>query len=124
VRLLEYAISIGFYMLRSTLIQNLIRCQMGSILILGFLNFQDFVKNCKPVYQYLIPILEISLFIVQAFFLKFGFAKFPVLYLEKRVEKNNFFLEHKNQIMLLLIGGIVTLTVQILLQYIKNIYFK
>ncbi|WP_375477134.1 hypothetical protein [uncultured Nostoc sp.] len=46
--------------------------------------------------------------------------KLPVICTTNQTLKTNFLLEHKNQIRLLMIGGLITLVVQVLVQWIKE----
>lgn len=69
-------------------------------------------------------IVSIQLLVLVATFLSYIFQsdtdKKIVFYATNKRPKVNFFLEHKNQIILLIIGGLITLVIQILVQLIKE----
>lgn len=90
----------------------------GCTIILMFLSFQNFILSNTTV-SYTVLGLELLSLIVQAFLLKFGNAKFSVVYLKSKNDKSNFFIEHKN----LFIAGVITLIVQLLFLWIKQSIF-
>jgi len=90
----------------------------GCTIILMFLSFQNFILSNTTV-SYTVLGLELLSLIVQAFLLKFGNAKFSVVYLKSKNDKSNFFTEHKN----LFIAGVITLIVQLLFLWIKQSIF-
>lgn len=90
----------------------------GCTIILMFLSFQDFISSNETVIC-TVQGLELLSLMVQVFLLKFGNAKFTVVYLKSKNDKSNFFIEHKN----LFIAGVITLIVQLLFLWIKERMF-
>jgi len=90
----------------------------GCTIILMLLSFQDFILSNTTVSCTVLGLELISL-IVQLFLLKFGNAKYPVVYLKSTNDKSNLFIEHKN----LFIAGVITLIVQLLILWIKERMF-
>lgn len=89
------------------------------ITILAFLSLPNLLLINETT-KYIILCLELILFLIQIFFLKFGAQKFPVVYVKNKTEKTSFLLEHKN----LFITGMIALVVQLLVLLVKETIFK
>ncbi|MGJ5632048.1 hypothetical protein [Nostoc sp. CALU 1950] len=76
--------------------------------------------------KYIILIIQIgSLIVINSnLIFKADKDKITVIIAKDTSKRTNFFLEHKNQIRLLIIGGLITLVVQVLVQWIKQKIFS
>jgi hypothetical protein len=68
----------------------------------------------------LLSIFAIIVFIIDVLISQAEHKKIPVFYMINQTPNKNFFIEYKNQIILLVIGGTITLSVQVLSQWIKQ----
>ncbi|MBD2730493.1 hypothetical protein H6G96_30300 [Nostoc sp. FACHB-892] len=89
------------------------------ITILAFLSLPNLLLINETT-KYTILCLELILFLIQIFFLKFGTKKFPVVYVKNKTDKTSFLLEHKNSF----ITGVIAFVVQLLVLSVKETMFK
>jgi hypothetical protein len=92
------------------------------VTIVGFLLVSQNIIIINNITKLTISLIEVVLLIAinRHLIFKSNRDKLPVIITNNPSLKNNFFLEHKNQIKLLMIGGLITLVVQVLVQLIKE----
>ncbi|MBE9197614.1 MULTISPECIES: hypothetical protein [unclassified Nodularia (in: cyanobacteria)] len=90
------------------------------IFLIGYFLLEKNIINVNDVIQVtIVYVVIISSLIIFIFHLITEDKKYPVVYMINEPNKYNFFVEHKNSIMLLIIGGFITFCGQILVQLIK-----
>lgn len=97
--------------------------------IVSIVSFIAYLQNIIIIdifVKYIILIIQIgSLIVINSnLIFKADKDKITVIIAKDTSKKTNFFLEHKNQIILLIIGGLITLVVQVLVQWIKQKIFS
>jgi hypothetical protein len=97
--------------------------------IVSIVSFIVYLQNIIIIdvfVKYIILIIQIgSLIVINSnLIFKADKDKITVIIAKDTSKKTNFFLEHKNQIILLIIGGLITLVVQVLVQWIKQKIFS
>ncbi|AVH68550.1 hypothetical protein [Nostoc sp. 'Peltigera membranacea cyanobiont' N6] len=100
-------------------IRTILNCIVAIVVIL--LLFQTTIK-LDEIIKVTIVFIQILLGVAinSNFIFKSNTDKRTVLYAKNQTLKTNFFVEYKNQIILLIIGGLITLVVQVLVQWVKE----